>query len=496
MASVDIICMLSLFVISYLCIHIFCRSKKGHDLSKPVPGPFSLPIIGNLLEIFQAGYRTEELMLKWAKAYGRIFQFKMGPKTVYVLNDYELINEAWHHPEMQGRPTPDLTVKILGAGNGVVNASGETWKEHRRFVLNSFRKFGLGKSTFEDRISEEANRLTESIAKHNGKPMDVSYTFSLGSCNIISSLVFGRQLDHDHPTLVNEVSAVLDSFATAGPAGLNNTIPQLAYIKTGQMFIQANKKLEQSWSSSLQQHFESRNCNIETQDLVQGYLERLQEGLGADTTFSRQNLSWFVRDLFLAGTETVASTLRWATLLLMTHPEVQERCRQELDEVVGRERYPTTSDKCNLPYLNATLLEVFRVGNIAPLGVTHKTTGDAYVDGHHIPAGTMVISNVHAVMNDPSLWTQPGKFMPERFLNDDGKFIKPKEMIPFGIGKRVCLGEQLAKVELFIWLSRLLHQFRFELPEDGSPIPSINEARTGLARIPLPYRVRFIARED
>lgn len=118
MASVDIICMLSLFVISYLCIHIFCRSKKGHDLSKPVPGPFSLPIIGNLLEIFQAGYRTEELMLKWAKAYGRIFQFKMGPKTVYVLNDYELINEAWHHPEMQGRPTPDLTVKILGAGNG------------------------------------------------------------------------------------------------------------------------------------------------------------------------------------------------------------------------------------------------------------------------------------------------------------------------------------------------------------------------------------------
>ncbi|KAJ8033271.1 Cytochrome P450 2J2 [Holothuria leucospilota] len=489
MASIELITVIGLILITYICIHIFCRSKKDHDLFKPIPGPFALPIIGNLIDIYRAGYQIEELMVKWAKEYGRVFRIKFGPKNIYVLNDFQLISDAFHHVGIQARPEQKVPMKIFGPGTGIAFANGEVWKEHRRTILNGFRKFGLGQGPLEEKISEEANKLTKAIHRFNGQPMDVSNTFSKASCNIISSLLFDKQLEHDSPILKNDVSHVLNSISSAGPAGLFSTSSLFAYLRPGKIFLEANKNMKKNLDASINQHLQKDNSSY--CDLVDVYLERLQETGGPDVPFSKTNLTWFVRDLYIAGTETVSSILRWATLLLMTHPEVQRRCQAELDEVVGRERYPTLADRTNLPYLNATMLEIFRFGDISPLGVNHLATADVDLSGYRIPKGSLVISNTHALMTDPSRWPEPEAFRPERHLDKAGNFVKAKEIIPFGIGRRACVGEKLARTEYFLWLSRLLHQFHFQLPDDGSPVPNIHKGRTGVVRMAPPFRVRF-----
>ena len=141
-------------------------------------------------------------------------------------------------------------------------------------------------------------------------------------------------------------------------------------------------------------------------------------------------------DLFVAGTDTTATTLKWAILYLMLHPDIQRKIHEELDMVIGRERMPTLEDRKVLPYTEAVLLEIQRIATIVPLSVPHSTAYDTKLAGYDIPAGTFILSNLWAVHHDPKVWKDPEEFKPERFLNEDGTaVVQREELIPFSIGK-------------------------------------------------------------
>ena len=157
--------------------------------------------------------------------------------------------------------------------------------------------------------------------------------------------------------------------------------------------------------------------------------------------------------------------------------------------VLFNRRLPSLDDLPNLPYTEAFILEVMRRVTAVPLGTPHSTSRTTKLNGHTIPKGTQVIPLIHAVHMDPTLWKDPEQFNPDRFLSQDGKStVKPDFFIPFGIGRRVCLGDVLAKAELFLFFSSLLHVFNLRMPE-GEPQPDLR-GMTGVTVTPQTFQVR------
>ncbi|XP_015253255.1 PREDICTED: cytochrome P450 2K1-like [Cyprinodon variegatus] len=124
-----------------------------------------------------------------------------------------------------------------------------------------------------------------------------------------------------------------------------------------------------------------------------------------------------------------------------------------------------------MPYTDAVIQEIQRMGNIIPLNVAHKMTKDTTLDKYSIPKGTLVIPSLHSVLHDESMWETPQSFNPQHFLDKDGKFRRREAFMPFSAGKRVCLGEQLARMELFLFYTSLLQRFKISHPP-GEPPPA------------------------
>jgi len=169
--------------------------------------------------------------------------------------------------------------------------------------------------------------------------------------------------------------------------------------------------------------------------------------------------------LFKAGTETTTTTLRWGLLYMMMHPDVQRKVQQEIDDVIGSDRSPTMEDKLRMPYTDATLLEIARRATIVPLNVPHRTTEDVQLDHFIIPKDATILTNLWAVHHDEKLFPDPFSFRPERFINERGQFVKHQAVIPFSLGKRFCLGEPLARMELFLYFTTILQKFTIVNPE-------------------------------
>ena len=149
---------------------------------------------------------------------------------------------------------------------------------------------------------------------------------------------------------------------------------------------------------------------------------------------SEKQLKRTIQDLFIAGSETVTTTMKWTCLLLALHPEVQKRVQTEIDEICA-ERMPTMRDKSLMPYTEAVVMECQRLGNIALFSVPRAVTCDTTVNGYNVPKGTWVFVNRYGVHANTRYWRNPKKFDPNRFLDKDGKVTWPEAFIPFGMGK-------------------------------------------------------------
>ena len=169
-----------------------------------------------------------------------------------------------------------------------------------------------------------------------------------------------------------------------------------------------------------------------------------------------------------------------------------------LFQVVGRNRYPSLADQPKLHYVNAVLQESFRTASLVGAGVPHYTTADISAGGYNIPKDTIIYSSLYHIMNDEKHFPDPLLFKPERFIDENGIFVYSNRVVPFGVGKRICLGQTLAEKEFFIFFSGMIQQFSFEVAScDQLPSYDYNASfPTGSLRTIPSYKVilkkRFI----
>lgn len=385
-------------------------------------------------------------------------------------------------------------------GKGVAFSSGHYWKEQRSVALTILRKFGMGKNILADRIQDIVSSYVDYLARLKGNPIDIRTMTNISACNVICSIIIGHRFDYDdkefHKLIAHLNSTALDQKNVS----LINYIPWLKYLP-GDLFMAKKITINvQAVLNMLKKFIAAKSRNIvdsnDAENFIEAYLleKKKKVEAGVSTYLDDDSLTKIINELFGAGTETTSTTIYWCVLYMLNYPDVQEKVHQELMEHVGSHRVPNMQDKTKLNYLNAVIMETQRLASIVPLSLLHLCSENVTLNGYTIPKGTYIVPNLDSVLHDKTIWGKDAmSFKPERFLDSTGKLQDREELIPFGIGRRVCLGEALAKMELFLFLSNMFQRFQF-LPKDKSP-PSCTEYRFGLTCAPQSYEVRMVPRK-
>ncbi len=191
-------------------------------------------------------------------------------------------------------------------------------------------------------------------------------------------------------------------------------------------------------------------------------------------------------DLFAAGLDGSANTLSYAMLLMANYPDIQAKVQSEIDRVC-ESRVPDYSDKSSLPYTEATIQEIMRYKTLAPLSLPRLTSQEVALEGYVLPKGTIVFSHIEMMHENPDEFPEPEIFRPERFINPDGSFEFHQQVTPFGIGKRRCLGEPMARMTVFLIFTRILQKFKIRPPSGMAKLDE--EMVYGANTFPKPYQV-------
>ena len=200
-----------------------------------------------------------------------------------------------------------------------------------------------------------------------------------------------------------------------------------------------------------------------------------------------------LQELIGAGFDTISSTLQWSVLYLMTHVHVQDRAHEEIRREVGMARAPRLEDLPRLPYTEAVILEVMRHSCLFPLALPHSTTRDTVLNGFLIPGDTLVLVNLWSLVRDEDVFADPESFYPDRFLDGSGRVNRElaERFLPFGAGRRRCPGEQLAKMEVFLFISAVVQRCRFTVPDGQRPVV---DSKYGLTLKPQDFQICASAR--
>ncbi|KAK2841897.1 hypothetical protein Q5P01_012097 [Channa striata] len=482
--------MFATIILVCICVCFIILQVKSRRPRNFPPGPSPLPVFGNILNLSLENPLKDFEKLR--KSYGDIYSLFLGSKPAVVISGVKAIKEALvtKASDFSGRPQ-DMFINDATERKGVILADyGPTWKEHRRFALMTLRNFGLGKNSMEERIHGEIQHVIKTLEKSIGKSLSPRVMFHNAASNIICQVLFGMRYEYDDEFIKVIVNCFTENSKIAnGPwAMLYDSVPMIRKLPLPFRKGFKNVKTCQSIGKRLLTEHKKTRIPGKPRDLVDCYLDELDKKEGDASSFSEEQLISYTLDLHFAGTDTTSNTLLTAFLYLMTYPHIQERCQQEIDHVLAGKDRVSFDDRHTMPYVQAVVHEVQRMANTVPLSVFHCTTNDTELMGYSIPKGTLIIINLSSVLSEEGHWKFPHEFNPENFLNDQGEFVKPEAFMPFSTGPRVCLGESLARMELFLIMVTLLRRFKFIWPEDAGE-PDYSPVY-GVTLTPKPYHMK------
>uniref|UniRef100_A0A3Q0S4N2 Cytochrome P450 2K1-like n=1 Tax=Amphilophus citrinellus TaxID=61819 RepID=A0A3Q0S4N2_AMPCI len=472
----------SLLGVLTVLLLIFFTFFSSFSTQKP-PGPRPLPLLGNLLQLdLKRPYNT---LLEFSKKYGSVFAIYLGPKKVVVLAGYKTVKEALvDYDEVFGEREKILPKWVLWS-------NGDSWKEMRRFALTNLRDFGMGKRASEDKITEECQYLVEGFKKFKGQAFDTTKPINCAVSNIICSIVYGSRFEYNDPEFTSMLNRLNRNGKILGSPAIqmDDMFPSLF------KWTADRKEFCKLTDDSRKQNLGIFNQIKETLNpqMCKGFVDAFLESGITNSHFHDDNLMLTVMNLFAAGTETTSTTLRWALLFMTKYPKIQDEVQEELRRVIG-DRQVQVADRKNLPFTDAVIHETQRLSSILPAGLPHKTTRDITFHGHFIKKGTTVFPLLTSVLHDPDEWERPHSFYPAHFLDKEKKFVKRDAFIPFSAGRRVCLGEGLARMELFLFFATLMQHFRF------TPAPGVSEDEldltpsVGITLSPSPHKLCAVSR--
>lgn len=404
-------------------------------------GPWGIPLFGYVPFLTEFPHKK---LMQLSSRYGPVFGFSLGPTNVVAVNGWPAIKEALTKQELLARPSPEIFAPF-GVVANVGDASGQLWQENRKLVLHSLVDCGIGKSVLEAKLLDEIDYLCNAIRQRSltSDAVDLHELVIQSVSNMISILAFGQRYeygDNEQLLMVHAAERFANNMALG--VGLQTIFPWLGRVFCklgigiyGQM-RQDVKTVNGVFRKRIEEHRKSLDRE-NARDFIDTCLIRYEEG-GTEhlTNDDRVCANMFL--LMTGGMDTVLSMIEFIVLLMATHPDIQAKVQRELDDVIGSDRQVTWSDRHQLPYTYATMLEVYRWTSVAAIGAPRRAMETVTVHGVTIPKDTQIMLNLYSVHYDPEVYPQPEVFDPNRFYDaNKNEAFKREQLIPFSGGTTI-----------------------------------------------------------
>ncbi|KAG5309487.1 CP303 protein, partial [Acromyrmex insinuator] len=338
-------------------------------------------------------------------------------------------------------------------------------------------------------MKAEAYAEVRKVSQSAGMIISMDDAFGVTVLNSLWRMMAGRRYDPGDKELTHLqrilTKLLIEIDMIGAPFGhfplLRFIAPEMSGYKA---FVETHREL---WAFIKKELCNHKNTFVSNapRDLMDVYLTVLNSKNCSDT-FSESQLLAICVDLFMAGSETTSKVLSFGFLNLILNPQIQRKAHEEMDRVTERNRFPILADKPKMPYVEAIVMESLRVFVGRTLSIPHRALKDISIVGHKIPKDTMLVANFNGILMDET-WDDPEDFRPERFLDNNGNIITSEKFFPFGMGRHHCMGETLARNNIFIIIATLLHAFNFSVVP-GEPRPTTQDFVDGATAGPKPYR--------
>ncbi|XP_057307331.1 steroid 17-alpha-hydroxylase/17,20 lyase-like [Hydractinia symbiolongicarpus] len=484
-----------LLVVSFLfaiivVVSIYLHLSESHmKYVKMPPCLYRYIFLGNIPYLLKKKTPVHTYFEFLSKDIGSVFTFWFGDCPAVIINDFQMAKKLLYSKECTGRPQR-YTGEMYSRGfKGIITTTACPALRTRRNIAHKSLRF-LENTQIEELLKSEVNFFIKSITLRMGNTdnlqLDLSDDVSLMSCNLIWMLLFNERFSPQSEEFA-EVQQMLE-WLNDGLllSNLLQGFPILRKIPLGKfLFINSFKtsrdRLIRSQTESHRDRLD-KNCPKDFTDMLLMHDE-----------LSEDNVEIILSDILVAGFETVASTLQFMILYLIKNKNIAQKCYEEVDKILEGDDDLKLTDLDNFHYVKAVISETMRITPAAPLGVPHITVNDLSIMEYVIPRNTTLFINIYAIHHDGNLHHQPEVFNPERFLDENREYKSINGFLPFSLGRRQCLGKELALKELVYFTVNVLRKFWLEAPDDGQlPIEYIS--KTTLK--PDNYEVKLSKRHD
>ncbi|KAJ7580221.1 cytochrome P450 [Mycena floridula] len=457
------------------------------------PGPKGLPIFGNLRDIpTESAWKT---YAEWGQRWGGIVYINVGGKHMFIVNSGDIMKEL----ERVGRG-------VTFAGRPRLEFAGELVGYSKTLVLHDFsprfeqfRTYFAGEMGSHHAVQKYHTLLeTESVKflQHMlNNPQELVKNLRRTAGSIIMQLAYGIEVQDDSDPFIELIEEANDNFSAATTPGAFavDFVPSLRYIPSwfpGAGFKKLADQFRQAFNDMVEKPYIYSKLLISSGEARDSFVNRALENHGATLTDNDVfNIKHTAASIYGGGADTTVSSQHGFVLAMILHPEVQKAAQAEIDRVCPG-RLPNLGDRHKLEYVEALVKETFRWHNIAPLGVPHTALEDTVVQGYGIPTGSIIITNLWAMLHDPATYPNPFVFDPTRFMGDEKSQQADPRRLCFGFARRICPGRYLAHDSLWIYIATLLAVFNITnaVDEAGDIIVPVHENTSGTISHPKPFQ--------
>ncbi|XP_073152308.1 cytochrome P450 93A3-like [Henckelia pumila] len=480
-------------LISTILIRAIFKNKRSSKRRLP-PSPLALPIIRHLHLLAPIPHQA---LAKLASRYGPLFHIYLGYVPCIVVSSQEMAKEVLktHESSFSDRPqTVASDYVTYGSQDFTFAPHGPYWKFIKKLCMSEL----LGGQTLDFMMPirrSEMRHLVELLLKsaESGTPVDVGKELIRMTNNVISRMMMSQTCSGDESAAGEARKLIRETAELVGKVNVSDYIwfcKNLDLQGFGKRLKDVRDKFDEFMEKIIEEHQNARRSvkltgtgeevGSHVKDLLHILLD-ISEDKNSEIKLTKENIKAFILDIFVAGTDTTATTMEWALSELINHPNIMRKAVQEIDTIVGHDKLVEESDISNLPYIQAIVKETLRLHPAGPL-IGRVSSKDCTIGNYHIPSKTRLYVNVWAIGRDASHWENALEFRPERFLNDDGS-VKGQldvrgqiyHLLPFGSGRRGCPGTSLALQVVQTTLAAMIRCFEWKVHEGGNGVVDMEE---------------------
>ena len=466
------------------------------------PGPPAEPLLGHLRVI--PSYGPEYAYMRWGREYrSDVLSFRVLGQPVVVLNSVRAAVDLLDRRGANYCDRPRFVLfEVMGwARTLTFLRAGPAFHTHRRVLHRGLRKSSI--------VCHQPLQQREALLLLRGildAPSAWDRAVRRFATAVVLGIGFGITVETDDDPFIQVAADASYALAHAGaPAG--TPVDFFPFLRSlPRCFHDRSLRLAADWRWAIRRlHDDPYDAVLASPhrapSLIADMLDQRERQMrrGEQPELTPQDIKGAAGAVFAAGQDTTWATLLVFILNMVLHPRVQAKARHCLDAVVGRDRLPTFADRPRLPYIDRIVQETLRWCPVSPVGVPHRSIKDDVYDGYFIPAGSFVYANARAMTHDPSIYTDPDDFSPDRYTPiDEGGLGEPFPVGQFGYGRRVCVGKHLAEASVWIVVASMLSTMRIEkaLDDKGAEVEPDVELTHGLTSHPKLFPCRIVPRDD